>query len=562
MQFRIRVAGGRLRSGDRQLANLRGEVIKSNGTMAADAPPTLTIPWSPAADFETDNALEVEEYKRALKERAIVQAKNQSRQAAYEALIENISRFRQRLQNLILRRRHFFTRVILNAIEPEEITQLLEALRIGHTDIANPNFGIPLGDIAHTIPLGMTTGAFVLKLKRLDEEDIRKLAQRLGMDREVEELEALLKYSNRTLAYFENAKRREATAQIDHVYAPTGGLFAEAILGRANSAEYLDMERYFNWQDSPIPHQPPAIQPVGTESRFQQGEVNVNVPEGNLQVINPVNLPDPTGLQGVLAAIQNPNLFRDMSKASELAGIIGNLSALAGQMGQAASTMTGQAAQQALQAATEASKAATGMAQSLMSEGFAQTGGTPSTITQQGAALNKQRELDQSDTGAGGGSSTGTTPSGDASAPASGGPRSSTSEDIVRKAAGLSPVFASASGAQGTSARPEESQLVTLLRSAVEKASSALATGLGKARANPDGKLEEALRGALIEAAKEELVQQGVAALPVGQAIKVGTQLALAFAVGVGVRGSTRSIRISGRDIANSNKKPILMRMD
>jgi hypothetical protein len=32
--------------------------------------------------------------------------------------------------------------------------------------------------------------------------------------------------------------------------------FAEAVLGRFNSAEKLDITRFWNWQDSPIPIQP------------------------------------------------------------------------------------------------------------------------------------------------------------------------------------------------------------------------------------------------------------------------------------------------------------------
>lgn len=444
-RFHIRVSNGFLRNTSRQLSVLSGDVIRSNAIMAADAPMTLTIPWSPAADFETDNAIEVEEYNRALRERAIIVAKNKSRQAAFESLVENRQRFELRLQKLILRRRHFFTRVLLTAIEPEEIIQLLEALRIGHTDV-NSDFGIPLSDIAHTIPLGMTTGAFVLKLKRLDQEKIVKLAQRLGIDQEIEELMTLLQYSDQTLTFFEDAKSQGVLVQTDHVYAPTGGLFAEAILGRANSAEYLDMERYFNWQDSPIPHQPPAISAVSTDSRFQQGNVSVNVPEGNLQVINPVSLPDPTGLQGVLTAIQNPNLFRDMSNASTLAGIIGSLSTLAGQMGQAASTMTGQAAQQALQAATEASNAAAGMAQSIMSQASTQTGGAFNTPTSQGAALNQAAKIDGVDASGASGTTIPTNPG------TSGGQPStsrvpSLQEETFRRMAGLNgTTFTSSTG--------------------------------------------------------------------------------------------------------------------
>ena len=177
----------------------------------------------------------------------------------------------------------------------------------------------------------MTAGAFVLKLKRLDKMRLDQLAHLNAGQGAQKELSDLLLYCEQTLAHFADPKTRDDLAQVDQIYVPTAGLFAEAILGRSNSAEYLDMERYFNWQDLPIPNEAPPISPVGTESRFQHGDVTVTMPEGNLQVINPVTLPDPTGLQGALAAIQNPNLFRDMSKSAELAGMIGNLTALAGQ---------------------------------------------------------------------------------------------------------------------------------------------------------------------------------------------------------------------------------------
>lgn len=403
LHYRVRVLQGQIRSGSTTLETLNGQNIVSEGKISANSTKlTFDHPWTPAGSAASASAAAIEQYDQAVAARNDILETNAVRLAAYEALVNNVERFKQRLQRLVLRRRHFFTRVILNAIEPEEIIQLLEALRIGHVD--HPSFGIPLSDIAHTIPLGMTTGGFVLKLKRLDRQRLLHLAKKLGMDKEVEELTTLLQYADHTLSFFEDGNRQETMARADHVYVPTGGLFAEAILGRANSAEYLDMERFFNWQDSPIPHQAPAIQPVGADTRFQQGNVSVNVPEGNLQVINPVNLPDPTGLQSVLTAIQNPNLFRDMSKANELAGIIGSLSTLAGQMGQAASNMTGQAAQQALQSATEVGKAAAQMAQALMNQAFTQTGGAFNTLTSQGAALNQAAKLDDSEAKSSGGS--------------------------------------------------------------------------------------------------------------------------------------------------------------
>lgn len=395
-KYKIQVYSGELYGDDNLLEDISGYVIAPNKNIEKDNKDvTFSVEWKPAKDFQVDNPQALEEYNMKKAEREKIIAANQRRMDAYDALARNQSftRFRERLQRLVLRRRHFFTRVILNAIEPEEVIQLLEALNIGHIDASTPEFGIPLSSIAHTIPLGMTDGAFVLKLKK---NSVQKLAQTLGVDIELEEVARLLNYFDDTLMYFDDLKKQKPweLAQADHVYVPTGGLFAEAILGRANSAEYLDLERFFNWQDSPIPHQAPTIQPVGTDSRFQKGDVSVNVPSGNLQVINPVTLPDPVGLQGVLTAIQNPNLFRDMSKAGEIAGIVGSLSSLAGQMGQAAANMTGQAAQQAIEAATQAGQAAAGLAQSMMNQAFNQAGSAFTTLTSQGAALNQAAKIE------------------------------------------------------------------------------------------------------------------------------------------------------------------------
>ena len=395
VRYRVRVHTGTLRQGETTLENLSGKNIVTSGKIAADSQ-SLTFDhyWSPAGAVSLENAQAIAQYNLAVHERNAVLAENARRLAAFDTLVRDLERFRQRLQRLILRRRHFFTRVILSAIEPEEITQILEALRLGHEDEPNSP-GIPLSLIAHTIPLALTSGGFVLKLKRLDKERLRRLASSALADAAVKRLLPLLEYADATLTHFETVQQKDGLARTDHVYVPTGGLFAEAILGRANSAEYLDIERYFNWNDATIPHQAPPVQPVGTESRFQQGDVSVTVPEGNLQVINPVNLPDPTGLSGVLAAIQNGNLFRDMSKSSDLAGMVSSLTTLAGQMGQAASTMTGQAAQQALQSAAEVSKAAATMAQSLLDDAFNQAGSAFNTMSSQGAALNQAAKIDE-----------------------------------------------------------------------------------------------------------------------------------------------------------------------
>jgi hypothetical protein len=51
------------------------------------------------------------------------------------------------------------------------------------------------------------------------------------------------------------------------IVLPSGGLFGEAVLGQAISAEKIDLTRFWNWQDSPIPILPPELSPMSMGSR-------------------------------------------------------------------------------------------------------------------------------------------------------------------------------------------------------------------------------------------------------------------------------------------------------
>lgn len=102
-------------------------------------------------------------------------------------------------------------------------------------------------------------------------------------------------------------------ASVDLVSVPTGGVFAEAVLGRANAAEKLDITRFFDWADSPPPA-PPAIQPLaaGTHTPADAPPVGqLAAPTVSIQA--PLALPDPVGLKDLLTAITTSNMFRNMS---------------------------------------------------------------------------------------------------------------------------------------------------------------------------------------------------------------------------------------------------------
>lgn len=174
---------------------------------------------------------------------------------------------------------------------------------------------------------------------------------------------------------------------------PTGGVFAEAVLGRSNSAEKLDITRFWNWQDSPIPLQPPEISPVGTGSRG----TSENLTPGNLSspvlnIVNPTSLPDPAGLAASLGAVSTSNLFRDMSglqgtQALSEAALKETL-ATATQAGQLASTNMQTEAQKAVamgQIAADLAKAAMGIPPT----------GSTKGISAEGARINNGRDMDE-----------------------------------------------------------------------------------------------------------------------------------------------------------------------
>ena len=103
---------------------------------------------------------------------------------------------------------------------------------------------------------------------------------------------------------------------------PSGGVFAEAVLGRFNAAEKLDLTRFWNWQDSPIPITAPEIAPVQAGSRAQSDDIRpgqLSAPVVTIQ--NPTSLPDATGVGAILTALQQGNMFRDMSGLAQTAAL-------------------------------------------------------------------------------------------------------------------------------------------------------------------------------------------------------------------------------------------------
>lgn len=99
------------------------------------------------------------------------------------------------------------------------------------------------------------------------------------------------------------------------VAIPTRGVYAEAVMGSCNSCEMKEEERFWRWEESPIPDSPPAISPVSTESRrTDPGNLQTkDFPTPIIAMQNAPAAPDPTGLASALNLLGTPNLFKDIT---------------------------------------------------------------------------------------------------------------------------------------------------------------------------------------------------------------------------------------------------------
>lgn len=176
---------------------------------------------------------------------------------------------------------------------------------------------------------------------------------------------------------------------------PTGGVFAEAVLGRANAAEKIDLTRFWNWQDSPIPITAPEIAAIGSGSRATaENPQPGSTPAPVLNIMNAPAMPDPTGLAGVLGALQNGNMFRDMSG---LAAAIGAAQAGLARGFDASTAAQAQAAENFKTAANLLTGSLAGRSASAAGgpEMVRNTGNLPATPTNLGGLVGLGRELDR-----------------------------------------------------------------------------------------------------------------------------------------------------------------------
>ena len=114
----------------------------------------------------------------------------------------------------------------------------------------------------------------------------------------------------------------------DLIGLPTRGVFAEAILGRCASCEKIDDSRFWDWQQSPVPGEAPAIAPVDVATRARDSaDLRPSaMPEGIVNIAAPLPAPDPVAMANALQILGKGDMFRDMSGISQLGPFLSSLS--------------------------------------------------------------------------------------------------------------------------------------------------------------------------------------------------------------------------------------------
>ncbi|MCR5867391.1 hypothetical protein [Aquincola sp. J276] len=184
-----------------------------------------------------------------------------------------------------------YSRAIFERLDATTLSGLLSRLTLR---------GVPLGSLVDPQPVAVVANAVVLKLNLPATGEVgdpalaaevqawQEFLQRRGLDRPV--------------------------PQSQTVPLPTGGVFAEAVLGRFNSAEKIDLTRFFDWQASPIPLTPPEIAALPAASRQRAVDLTTSaLGTPLLKQTEPTALPAGANAAAVLAALQAGSPFRDLS---------------------------------------------------------------------------------------------------------------------------------------------------------------------------------------------------------------------------------------------------------
>ena len=274
-----------------------------------------------------------------------------------------------------------YTQAVMRTLDESVLSALLARLSFG---------GVPLAQWVDHQPVAVTANYLVFKAGLPDRGD--------PPDPVLAELTKTWQQFLATAGLVNAAPRREL------MLMPTGGVFAEAVLGRSVGAEKLDITRFFDWQESPIPLVASEIAPLEAGSRADDEDLTptgLSAPVINIQA--PTALPDPTGLAALLGALGTKNLFNDLSGADatlKLAQALQKVGAAGATSGGALAAQTLKTVMEQnterLRTAAKVAAAAAGVPLPGGGGGDAKKGDAKAANTVAGGLENRAKEIDQS----------------------------------------------------------------------------------------------------------------------------------------------------------------------
>lgn len=113
---------------------------------------------------------------------------------------------------------------------------------------------------------------------------------------------------------FEKAylKQDDTSAVESTVALPTSGVFAEAVLGRGEAAEEIDMGRYGKWTENQPPILPPDIDKLTSRDRARTMDLSAADFTAALAQLRATALADSSHIKDIVGGVTKGDMFRDM----------------------------------------------------------------------------------------------------------------------------------------------------------------------------------------------------------------------------------------------------------
>lgn len=103
------------------------------------------------------------------------------------------------------------------------------------------------------------------------------------------------------------------------ISVPTRGVYAEAVMGKCNSCQKIEDDRFWRWEEEPIPDDPTQIGTTSTGTRRQLPADTklTDFPAPVVAIQNAPEAPSPTSFSAIAGLLGQQNLFKDVSGLAE-----------------------------------------------------------------------------------------------------------------------------------------------------------------------------------------------------------------------------------------------------